>query len=174
MNGRVYVSTVVAEGPVNGTVVRVVLGARRTYTPEGALHWLRGQAYRIADGLDPDPYAAWVAYSGPVLVPVPVGAQVPHVPSVLRAWCDDHGQQDAARRQLVCGDRLIVSAADASGRYTLTTVPTALPELSVVECGVRGRRRRRRRWWWPFRRTRRRRHARSSTPPRVPHMEGFV
>ncbi|MEW1719295.1 hypothetical protein [Streptomyces sp. NPDC093109] len=170
MNGRVYVSTVVAEGPVNGTVVRVVLGARRTYTPEGALQWLRGQAYRIADGLEPDPYAGWITYSGPVLVPV--GAQVAHVPSVLRAWCDDDGQQDVARRRLVCGDRLTVSAVDGSGRYTLTAVPTtAPPDLSAVACGVRGRRRRR--WWWPFGRTRRR-HARPRTAPHVSHMEGLA
>ncbi|AXG77526.1 hypothetical protein DVK44_07240 [Streptomyces paludis] len=173
-----YVSTVVAEGPVNGTVVRVVLGARRTYTPEGALRWLCGQAQRIADGLDPDPYAAWAAYCGPVLVPV--GARVPDVPSALRAWCDDPRRQDAARRRLVCGDTLTVSTADDSGRYTLTVVPTRLTEADVAECRARGRRRRRPWWcpgWWPFRRTRRRRHARSSAAARIPHgphTEGFV
>ncbi|MEV7424282.1 hypothetical protein [Streptomyces sp. NPDC091212] len=166
MNGRVYVSTVVAEGPVNGTVVRVVLGARRTYTPEGTLQWLRGQAHRIADGLDPDPYTAWAVHSGPVLVPV--AAHVPHAPSALRAWGDDHGQQDAARRRLVCGDRLTVSTADGSGRYTLTAVPTAFPDSGAVRCGATARKPRR---WWPFRRTRRR-HTRPRPAPHVSPTEG--
>ncbi|MER8001689.1 hypothetical protein [Streptomyces sp. NPDC095613] len=117
-----YKVTVVAEGPVNGTTARVLLGAWETYTPGGALYRLRQQAHRIADGLDPHPRAAWVAEAGRVLVPV--GPHVPDVPSALRAWCDDHRQQEAARRRLDRGERFTVGAADHSGRYTLTARPT--------------------------------------------------
>ncbi|WP_037802888.1 hypothetical protein [Streptomyces sp. NRRL F-5135] len=138
-----YKVTVVAEGPVNGTTARVLLGAWETYTPGGALYRLRQQAHRIADGLDPHPRAAWVADAGRVLVPV--GAHVPDVPSALRAWCDDHRQQEAARRRLDRGERFTVGAADHSGRYTLTVQPTGVtaapsPAPPLV-APVRGRRR---------------------------------
>ncbi|MFE2941355.1 hypothetical protein ACFXKG_20160 [Streptomyces sp. NPDC059255] len=117
---RVYVVTVVAEGPVSGPVagavdggvVRFVLGARRMYTPEGALSWLREQAHRVADGLDPDPYAAWLPAARPDSAPgagvlVAVAPYVPDVPTALRNWCDDHRQEGgraaAARRRGTAG-----------------------------------------------------------------------
>ncbi|MFJ7996925.1 hypothetical protein ACIQ7D_07155 [Streptomyces sp. NPDC096310] len=65
---RLYHVTVVCEGPVNGTGVRVVLAARQAASPEFALSFLRHQARRIADGLDPDPGAGWAPPG--TLVPV--------------------------------------------------------------------------------------------------------
>ncbi|MFJ8000773.1 hypothetical protein ACIQ7D_27190 [Streptomyces sp. NPDC096310] len=153
----VYVVTVVAEGPVNGARVRVVLGARRMYTSEGALSWLRDQAHRVADGLDPDPAAAWLPAPGPGRgVLVPVASYVPDVPTALRSWCDDHRQQSLALGRLVTGERVVIGAADDSGRYTLTAQPAA----SAVQ---RHSGAPRRRWWWPFRRVHRSggRHART-------------
>ncbi|MFD5751357.1 hypothetical protein [Streptomyces sp. NPDC127033] len=166
---RVYVVTVVAEGPVSGPVagavdggvVRFVLGARRMYTPEGALSWLREQAHRVADGLDPDPYAPWLPAARPDSAPgagvlVAVAPYVPDVPTALRNWCDDHRQQGAALRRLVAGERLVVGAADHSGRYTLTAEPTTV--VARRRCGAPRHR------WWPFRPWRRSgRHARTGT-----------
>ncbi|MFJ7997266.1 hypothetical protein ACIQ7D_08965 [Streptomyces sp. NPDC096310] len=78
---RFYHLTVVGEGPVNGTWVRVVLAARQAVSPDSALSFLRHQARRIADGLDPAPGAGWI----PPGILVPVRAPDPDVPTALRS-----------------------------------------------------------------------------------------
>lgn len=126
MTRTVYTATVIGEGPVNGETVRMVLGYRRMISSELALSWLRGQAHRIADGLDPDPRAPWL--SGRVLHQAPPG--LPDVPNELRRWCSDDNAQRAARDQLRLGSPLTVNTADHTGLYSLTVWPVPEPAPS--------------------------------------------
>ncbi|MEV7869511.1 hypothetical protein AB0P17_26230 [Streptomyces sp. NPDC088124] len=116
---RLYNVTVVCEGPVNGTWVRVVLAARQSTSPDFALTFLRRQARRIADGLDPDPRSKWL----PAGTLVPSGTRVPDAPAELRSWCRDPGAQRAARDQLVAGGEFALSAVDHSGHYLFKVLP---------------------------------------------------
>ncbi|MCS0639913.1 hypothetical protein NX801_30640, partial [Streptomyces sp. LP05-1] len=88
-----------------------------------ALRWLRGEARRIADRLDPDPAASrWVteAMRQPVV-------PVPDCPAELRVWAADMDDQRAARARLKAGVPLTVVVPDTDCRYTLTVRPLHLP-----------------------------------------------
>ncbi|MGW4203019.1 hypothetical protein [Streptomyces sp. NPDC004726] len=60
---RSYRAEVPAEGVVSGSGqrVRVVLDAFASPYPRRALRWMRGQALRLANGLDPDPATGPIA-----------------------------------------------------------------------------------------------------------------
>jgi hypothetical protein len=132
---------VVAEGPVfglPGTTGRVVLGSFETISPKLALRWLREQARRISDGLDPSPMADWVPPT--LLTAVTDSADVP---AELRWWADDSAAQQLARDQLAAASTLHLSTRDSSGRYMLTArcVPSpAVPAPHQQDSpGVRSR-----------------------------------
>nr|WSZ97435.1 hypothetical protein OH820_18820 [Streptomyces sp. NBC_00857] len=140
-DSRVYLATVVGEGPANGTTHRVLLGTRQTTSPDRALRWLCGQARRIADGLDPDPCAAWIPRSALV----PVADPGPDVAAELRFWCGDLAEQEAARKRLAVGEEFRLSVQDANGRYTLSARP--LPEyVPAPPTPLPGRKRHRKPW----------------------------
>ncbi|AGP56333.1 hypothetical protein M271_24190 [Streptomyces rapamycinicus NRRL 5491] len=80
------------EGPVDGQVVRVVLGHHDARNPRLALRCLRGHALHIAEGLDPSPEASWL---GSVRMQQ-VSDDLPDVPAFFRTWCDDEVQQETA------------------------------------------------------------------------------
>jgi hypothetical protein len=122
MTGTLYTATAIGEGPANGATVRVVLGTWQTISPKLALRWLRGQAHRIADGLDPDPRSTWL--SGRVIRRLPAG--LPDVPAELRQWCADDSAQQAACLQLKQGAPVTVNASDHTGHYSLCVWPVAL------------------------------------------------
>ncbi|MCS0634609.1 hypothetical protein NX801_02810 [Streptomyces sp. LP05-1] len=129
----IYWCEVAAEGPVysTGRVVRYVLGTWQTLSPVLALRWLRGEARRIADRLDPDPAcAAWVTEA--MRQPV---TPVPDCPAELRVWAADPADQRAARAHLKAGVPLTVTVPDTDCRYTLTIRPLHLPAPA------------RRHWW---------------------------
>ncbi|MEV7868459.1 hypothetical protein AB0P17_20705 [Streptomyces sp. NPDC088124] len=167
---RFYNVTVVCEGPVNGTWVRVVLAARQAVSPDSALSFLRQQARRIADGLDPAPGAGWV----PPAILVPVPAPEPDVPTALRSWCHAPQARKAARDRLLAGAEFALGADDFTGRYTLRALPVPVPAYVLPRHAPRPARRRHRkpRWFdrfrlrlrlpgsFPFRRRARQRHAR--------------
>ncbi|AXQ55618.1 hypothetical protein ACPCK9_16205 [Streptomyces koyangensis] len=88
-----------------------------------ALRWLRGQALRIADGLDPDPDSAW-APPGPLWPTPHSGADAP---TQLRCWAADVGLQEAASRRLADGVPYGFLARDASGWYRLYARPVRIP-----------------------------------------------
>ncbi|WP_330174521.1 hypothetical protein OG875_13805 [Streptomyces sp. NBC_01498] len=118
---RSYWCEVRAEGEVYGTgeTAAFVLGTFGTISPKLALRWLRGQAERIADGLDPDPaHSAWVE-SWMRVDPAPM----PDCPTALRDWTDDPAEHRAARDQLAEGAPLSVVMSDSGCRYTLTVWP---------------------------------------------------
>jgi hypothetical protein len=120
---QVFECEVVAEGPVygRGATVPYVLGTCRTISPKLALRWLRSQARRVANGLDPQPGpSAWEA-----AVSAPVWAAAPDVPAELREWCDDPAAQREARDRLRELLPVRVTVADeANGRFTLSVRPS--------------------------------------------------
>lgn len=122
---RAYWAEVFAEGPANGETVRVLLGTFQTPYRGRVLRWLRGQARRIADGLDPDPRAPWI--DGRELVPV--CREVHDVPEELRHWCDDDGARQAAYDDLGNGDPFTLTASDDTARYFLAVIPVNVPSI---------------------------------------------
>ncbi len=129
MSGRgepvAYWCDVVAEGGVYGTgrVARYVLGAFQTISPVLALRWLRAEALRTADRLDPDPrHSAWVR----PFMRVP-SAPVPDCPAGLRAWAAEADGRRAARERLKAGRPLCATFPDTDCTYTLSVRPVWLP-----------------------------------------------
>ncbi|MCC5033910.1 hypothetical protein DMH02_011905 [Streptomyces sp. WAC 00631] len=127
----VYWSEATAEGPVNGRTVAVRLGGYAAPTRRLALRWLRAQAHRIADGLDPDPAEPWAGEG--VLCPVP--ERYADAPAELRRWAADELRQQAAALRLAEGLPFRLTAADHTGRYSLLARPvavTALPRVAAA------------------------------------------
>ncbi|MFD8938453.1 hypothetical protein ACFV0R_24930 [Streptomyces sp. NPDC059578] len=98
---------------------RIVLGAFDSPYPGRVLRWLRKQAFRIADGLDPDPAVGPIRPTVLDVVPFP-DHDLPHdAPTRLRHWAlrEDHGP---TVRRLRVGGAVRVVAADHAERYVLT------------------------------------------------------
>ena len=129
MNTRAYWCEVFAEGQVYGTgeTAAFVMGTFGSISPKLALRWLRGQAARIANGLDPDPEQATWAESW-----MRVDSPAPDCPTALRTWIGDLGEQQAARAQLADGAPLSVVVADGECRFTLIIWPVAVPAPEPV------------------------------------------
>ncbi|MEW1614103.1 MULTISPECIES: hypothetical protein [unclassified Streptomyces] len=118
----------------------VRLGGVVAPTRRLALRWLRRQARRFADALDPDPYAPWVPAHAlhpvagaphPVTdIPHPVtGARLPaagalpDAPAELRAWADSLREHDYALLRLADGLPYEFVARDALAWYGLVVRP---------------------------------------------------
>ncbi|RZE02192.1 hypothetical protein C0Q64_12420 [Streptomyces albidoflavus] len=99
------------------------LGGTVAPTQGLALRWLRGQALRIADGLDPGPDSAWAPPG--TLWPVPQADL--DAPTQLRSWAANVGVQEAASRRLADGVPYGFLARDASGWYRLHARPVRVP-----------------------------------------------
>ncbi|MFF2850210.1 hypothetical protein ACFVT5_28305 [Streptomyces sp. NPDC058001] len=115
-----YCSEVHAEGPVYGTgeTAHHILGTFQTISPVLALRWLRSQALRIADHLDPDPARA------PWAQPAP---REPDCPTELRVWAEDREEHRAARAYLKAGLPLSATFPDTGCTYTLRFRPLHRP-----------------------------------------------
>ncbi|WP_340558593.1 hypothetical protein [Streptomyces sp. GSL17-111] len=116
-----YRCAVLAEGLVygTGTSAPYILGAFHTLSPVLALRWLRAQALRIADRLDPDPHrTAWVR---PFMRMPTVPA--PDAPTLLRAWAAASAGRGPAREHLKAGRPLSATFPDADCTYTLSIHP---------------------------------------------------
>ncbi|MEV7088696.1 hypothetical protein AB0O07_22895 [Streptomyces sp. NPDC093085] len=134
-SARFYNVTVVCEGPTaTGTQARVVLAARQAVTADAALVFLRQQARRIANGLDPGPGTAWT----PRGTLTPVWSPDPDVPTTLRIWCHTPQAQRTARERLLAGAEFTLTANDFSGRYTLRALPVPLPAPVLAPLSVPG------------------------------------
>ncbi|WP_405796764.1 hypothetical protein [Streptomyces sp. NBC_01506] len=122
-----YWAEVRAEGPVYGTgeVVPYVLGTFRSISPVLALRWLRDEALRVADRLDPDPErSAWVTpWIRVTPAPAPAPAPVSDGCAELAFWAEDPDTYRSARDQLRQGAPLFVVITDCGCRYTLTVRP---------------------------------------------------
>lgn len=115
MNSPRYVAEVSA-----GDQRRAVsLGGYAAPSRRLALRWLRGQAERIADALDPDPRAPWLSRAPIQRVPLPL----PDAPTDLRQWARDPGCQKAALERLALGLPVELLTRDHTGWYCLTARP---------------------------------------------------
>ncbi|MET7499000.1 hypothetical protein [Streptomyces microflavus] len=136
----------VAESSAGDAARSVRLGCITAPTRRLALRWLRRQARRFADALDPDPYASWVpgralhpVTGGPGLVgcapptgggrhPVtaarhPSAGARPDAPAELRAWADSFREHDYALLRLADGLPYEFVARDALAWYGLVVRP---------------------------------------------------
>ncbi|WP_051821552.1 hypothetical protein [Streptomyces sp. NRRL F-5065] len=104
------------------------LYAHQAQSPREALRWLRWQAAKLADRLDPDPHAPWV----PAGALRPVDESVPDAPAELRAWCEDLASRLAALHLLREGHQVIVAVHDDTAHYTFTAVPDPFPPLRTA------------------------------------------
>ncbi|MGC5344091.1 hypothetical protein [Streptomyces sp. DT171] len=112
-----------AEAYAGDARTTVYLGGALVASPRRALRWLRWQAERLANGLDPDPGNAW--FPAAVLRPVPLfGADVP---TELRAWAADDERQGNAVRRLAAGSEVEFVARDETGWYGVTARPLLIP-----------------------------------------------
>ncbi|MEE1731025.1 hypothetical protein ACFV2I_03945 [Streptomyces microflavus] len=109
----------VAESSAGDAARSVRLGCITAPTRRLALRWLRRQARRFADGLDPDPYASWVP--GRALHPV---TRAPRdAPAELRAWAGSLREHDYALLRLADGLPYEFVARDALAWYGLVVRP---------------------------------------------------
>ncbi|MEV7296623.1 hypothetical protein AB0N79_34130 [Streptomyces microflavus] len=123
----------VAESSAGDAARSVRLGRITAPTRRLALRWLRRQARRFADALDPDPYAPWVpgralhpVSGGPGLVGGarhPLTGARPDAPAELRAWADSFREHDYALLRLADGLPYEFVARDALAWYGLVVRP---------------------------------------------------
>nr|WP_205616040.1 hypothetical protein [Streptomyces harenosi] len=98
------------------------MGVFRTISPVLALRWLRGQARRIADGLDPDPgVSSWFHAHACEADPTE------DAPTALRDWAADPDEERVARGHIKAGHPLLVTALDLDCAYTLSVRPIRVP-----------------------------------------------
>ncbi|MFJ7325816.1 hypothetical protein ACIQVN_06120 [Streptomyces cyaneofuscatus] len=118
--GQAHARWYVAESRAGDAVRSVLLGGTVTPTRRLALRWLRRQARRFADALDPDPYAPWI----PARALHPVSGGDPHdAPAELRAWASSFREQDYALLRLADGLPYEFVARDALTWYGLVVRP---------------------------------------------------
>ncbi|MFD5200906.1 hypothetical protein ACFWM7_12310 [Streptomyces sp. NPDC058375] len=112
----------VAESHGGDATRSVRLGGVLVPTRRLALRWLRRQARRFADALDPDPYTPWV----PSRALYPVGAAgLRDAPAELRFWVTSFREHDYALERLADGLPYEFVARDAASWYGLVMRPLA-------------------------------------------------
>lgn len=100
-----------------------LLGSYLASSPRLAIRWMRDQAIRVAEALDPDPTRAWCAHAPLCEV------QAAHLPDPcpqLRAWVRNLPAQEEAMNRLVNGFPYSVTARDATAFYSLSARPLAM------------------------------------------------
>ncbi|MFI7286681.1 hypothetical protein ACIBRY_08500 [Streptomyces anulatus] len=113
----------VAESHGGDAARSVRLGGIIAPTRRLALRWLRRQAQRFADALDPDPYAPWVPARA--LYPVHAGSRR-DAPAELRSWTNSFREHDYALARLADGLPYEFVARDAASWYGLVMRPLAV------------------------------------------------
>ncbi|MGW0826621.1 hypothetical protein [Streptomyces sp. NPDC002845] len=110
-----FLCHVTAYGICGGQRVGVPLGTYRAPTLALALWWMRDRALWIAERLDPHPDNP----TYPANAVVPVGDNVPDVPSLLRSWSGDVVQQGQVAEELAAGNLVRVATSDDTTEYEL-------------------------------------------------------
>ncbi|MGW9419912.1 hypothetical protein ACWGSU_00695 [Streptomyces koyangensis] len=105
----------------------VFLGGVVAPTRRLALRWLRRQAHRLADVLDPDPRTSRLPPHA--LRPTPRAAE--HAPSQLRFWAADLDYAEEAVGRLATGYPYRFTAREGPAWYQLTARPLLIPASSV-------------------------------------------
>ncbi|WP_419723947.1 hypothetical protein [Streptomyces pratensis] len=121
--GRPHVGWYAAESHGGDAARTVRLGGTVTPTRRLALRWLRRQARRCADALDPDPYAPWL----PSRAVHPVAGAHRDAPAELRRWADSLREHDYVLLRLAAGLPYEFVARDALAWYGLVVRPLAAP-----------------------------------------------
>ncbi|MFD9872283.1 hypothetical protein ACFXI8_00500 [Streptomyces niveus] len=121
----------VAELYAGDAATAVYLGGIVTQSRRLALRWLRGQALRFADALDPDPHAEWI----PPRVLQRVGHTDRDPAGELRAWANSISDQDTALQRLADGLPYQLVAHDDACWYRLDVRPLALPRGATTGTG---------------------------------------
>lgn len=88
-------------------------------TPRTALRWMRWQAGRVADQLDPGPWPSWAPHGALA----PVALAVPDGPAELRAWRDDLEAHTEMMTALRSGLPVSITVHDDTAHYTITALP---------------------------------------------------
>lgn len=127
MARREYQAEAVGTGTVDGKPVRVVLATLQTPYLGVVVRWLKIQAHRIADGLDPAPDVPWLESERRALVTGQHLDQAHSAPAELRAWCADESGRQLAFDRLRHGQPFTLGAADHTGTYCLWVVPVDVP-----------------------------------------------
>ncbi|MFI9628732.1 hypothetical protein [Streptomyces sp. NPDC052042] len=117
---------VLAETYAGDARTTVHLGGVLVASPRLALRWLRGQAERLANGLDPDPGTPWVPRTALRAVP----ASEPDAPAELRGWATDDECQGDALHRLASGGEFEFVVRDAVCWYGLTARPLLIPDFT--------------------------------------------
>ncbi|MBO1330610.1 hypothetical protein [Streptomyces sp. VRA16 Mangrove soil] len=110
-----FLCHVTAYGICGGRRVGVPLGTYRAPTLPLALWWLRDRATWIAERLDPRPGLPHL----PEGALMPVAADTPDVPALLRAWCADTEHQERVAEELAAGRLVRVATRDDTTEYEL-------------------------------------------------------
>ncbi|EHM28261.1 MULTISPECIES: hypothetical protein [Streptomyces] len=124
----------VAESRGGDAARSVRLGGVLVPTRRLALRWLRRQARRFADALDPDPYTPWVP--GGALYPVGV-AGLRDAPAELRYWATSFREHDYALGRLADGLPYEFVARDTAAWYGLVMRPLVPARASVPLSSLR-------------------------------------
>jgi hypothetical protein len=109
------------------------LGGYQATAPHLAVRWLRVQAMRLADALDPLP-GEGIFPSGCLR---PVGEGQPNPGQVFRAWVMDFRYQGTQLHALAAGRQISVSSGDRDVCYSLSARPIAV-ESRLTLSGVIG------------------------------------
>jgi hypothetical protein len=97
------------------------VGALWTVSPVLAVRWLRGQALRLAERVEPEPVRspwAWLTREA---------ADVSDHAAKVRAWAWDAGEERAAREHIKRGHALFVTLPEAGRTHTLSIWPGQPP-----------------------------------------------
>ncbi|MFE7425970.1 MULTISPECIES: hypothetical protein [unclassified Streptomyces] len=117
---------VLAEVYAGDARTTVHLGGALVASPRLALRWLRGQAERLANGLDPDPGAPWIPRAA--LRAVPPAER--DAPAELRAWAADDKCRGEALDRIASGGEFEFVVRDGACWYRLTARPLLIPDFT--------------------------------------------
>lgn len=108
------------------------LGGHRAAAPHLAVRWLRQQARRIADALDPVPGEGAI----PASCLRPADLRGPNPGRVLRVWMADFRYQGTQLQALAAGRQISVSSGDLEVCYHLSARPVAVESRLTLSGAV--------------------------------------
>ncbi|MEU3177334.1 MULTISPECIES: hypothetical protein [Streptomyces] len=109
----------------------VFLGGVVAPTRRLALRWLRRQAHRLADALDPEPRTTRL----PPHALRPTSRTAEHAPSQLRFWAADLTYAEEATDRLAAGYPYRFTAREGPAWYQLTARPLLIPSSPPAPSG---------------------------------------
>ena len=105
------------------------LGSYAAKNPRLAVRWLRGQAYRLANALDPEPGVGWAkgdAASALRRLPDSVADSQANPGRALREWALDMTSHEQVMAYLLTGTPYFMTVSDPSAYYMLSSEPMVI------------------------------------------------